>query len=325
MPARMSVERTKRAGDASGNVALVATAVLVTAIWGFNFVVMKVATDRVPPLLLAALRFLFVAIPAVLVVPRPAASAGWVAAYGLFLGVGDFGLLFTAIKLGAPTGLSSLVLQAQAFFTALLAVPLLKERLTLASAVGLAVGGAGLALVGVTDDQPGAWGGHFQLALGMLLGAALMWGVANVIARRIGSVGGLSLVVWSSLASPIPLLLLSWAFEGAGAITQTLSTLSWISVGSLAYLVALSTWVGYGMWNHMIARHGAARVAPFSMLAPVFGMTSGSVVLGEAFTLWHAAAAALVLCGLGLHAFGDRLIRRAPVTPAHSQSGGMEL
>ena len=310
--AGMPVERPTHDRDASGNAALVVTALGVTAIWGFNFVVMKVATDRVPPLLLAALRFLLVAIPAVWLVPRPAASAGWVAAYGLFLGVGEFGLLFTAIHLGAPAGLSSLVLQAQAFFTALLAVPVLKERLTWPSLAGLVVGGAGLALVGIHDDQPGAWGGHFQLALGMLMGAGLMWGVANVIARRMGRVGGLSLVVWSSLASPVPLLLLSWAFEGSAAITQALAALSWTSMGAIAYLVVLSTMVGYGAWNHLIAKHGAARVAPFSMLAPVFGMTSGSVCLGEAFTLWHAAAAALVLCGLALHAFGNRLLRPTP-------------
>jgi O-acetylserine/cysteine efflux transporter len=305
------VERIEPGDPVASNGALFATAAAVTAIWGVNFVVMKLATDHVPPLLLAALRFLFVAIPAVFFISRPRASARAVAAYGLCLGVGEFGLLFTAIKLGAPTGLSSLILQAQAFFTALLAVPFLKETLTWPSALGMLIGGSGLLLVGFQDDQPGAWGGHFQLALGMLLGAALMWGVANVIARRIGSVGGLSLVVWSSLAPPLPLLLLSWTFEGSAAMTQALGALSWSSVGMIAYLIAASTWFGYGAWNHLIARHGAARVAPFSMLVPIFGVTSGAVFLDERFTPGHAAAAALVFCGLALHAFGPMLKRRA--------------
>lgn len=286
------------------------TCIAVTAIWGFNFVVIKVGTDHVPPLLLAALRFFFVGIPAIAIVPRPAASALLVAAYGLFLGVGEFGLLFAAIKLGAPAGLSSLILQVQAFFTALLAVPLLNERLRWTSAGGLILGGLGLALIGWSDDRPGAWGGHFLLALSMLLGAGLMWAIANVLARRIGNVGGLSLVVWSSLASPVPLLLLSWSVEGAAAMSSALRALSWSAVGALAYLVVLSTWVGYGAWNHLIAKHGAARIAPFSMLVPIFGVSSGALCLGESFTAWHAAAAVLVLLGLSLHAFGPRLERR---------------
>src|SRR5258708_31715271 len=82
---------------------------------------MEVGTGGVAPPPVAALRFVLVAVPAVFFVKRPRASWRLVAAYGLFLGVGEFGLLFTAIKLGAPTGLSSLILQAPAFFTALLA------------------------------------------------------------------------------------------------------------------------------------------------------------------------------------------------------------
>ena len=314
--ARMRMERAleRRTSGSAGGGSLLALAVAVTAIWGFNFVVIKVGTDHVPPLLLAALRFFFVGVPAVAIVRRPAASAWSVAAYGLFLGVGEFGLLFTAIKLGAPTGLSSLILQAQAFFTALLAVPLLKERLTWPSAAGLLVGGSGLALIGWKDDQPGAWGGHFVLALSMLVAAGLMWAVANVLARRIGNVGGLSLVVWSSLASPAPLLLLSWLIEGPAAIEAAIGSLSWSAVAALAYLVALSTWFGYGAWNHLIAKHGASRVAPFSMLVPIFGVTSGALFLGEVLTAWHAAAAALVLLGLSLHAWGART--RASLTRA---------
>jgi O-acetylserine/cysteine efflux transporter len=148
----------------------------------------------------------------------------------------------------------------------------------------------------------------------MLIAAGLMWAVANVLARRIGSVGGLSLVVWSSLASPVPLLLLSWMIEGPAAIATALGSLSWPAVGALGYLVALSTWFGYGAWNHLIAKHGASRVAPFSMLVPIFGVTSGALFLGEVLTGWHAGAAALVLLGLSLHAWGAR--RLAVAAPA---------
>ena len=62
--------------------------------------------------------------------------------------------------------------------------------------------GAGLLLIGWHGNQPGAWGGHFGVALSMVVLAAAMWAVANVLARRLGSVGAVRLLVWSSLASP---------------------------------------------------------------------------------------------------------------------------
>ncbi|HVR61462.1 MAG TPA: EamA family transporter [Polyangia bacterium] len=301
-PASATV-RTAPAPPAPGTLDrwLLPTALALTVAWGFNFVVIKVGIDGVPPLLLAALRFVLVAVPAVFFVRRPAAPPAWVAAYGLFLGVGEFGLLFTAIKLGAPVGVSSLVLQSQAFFTALLAAWFLGEPFRRRSVVGMLIAGAGLALLGLGKNLSG-WGDHAAAAFIMLVLAALMWAVANVIARRLGDIGALSLIVWSSLAAPLPLFVLSLIFEGRAAIAQSLRTLSWLSVGALAYLVVLSTLIGYSVWNHLIVKHGAGRVAPFSMLVPIFGVSSGAIFLHERFTSQHVLAALLVLVGLAIHA-----------------------
>jgi O-acetylserine/cysteine efflux transporter len=292
--------------------ALPAWALLITAIWGFNFVVVKVGTAEVPPLLLAALRFLFVAFPAVFFVAPPRAHWGWVAGYGLFLGVGEFGLLFTAIKLGAPAGLSSLILQAQAFFTALLAALFFRERLDLRSWLGMLIAASGLALIGWQGSVPGAWGGHFAAALAMLLLAALMWGVANILAKRIGAVGPINMLAWSSLAVPLPLLALSFGLEGPDAMVRALTSLSPSSIGAIVYLVVLSTFVGYGAWNHLIVEYGAGRVAPYSMLVPFFGVSAGAIFLGERFTEVHALAAALVMVGLALHAWRPQPERPSP-------------
>ena len=86
-------------------------ALLVVAIWGFNFVVIKLGLEDVPPLLLTALRFVFAAAPAVFFLRRPACPWQWVVLFGFVLGVVKFGLLFVGMKLGMPAGLSSIVLQ----------------------------------------------------------------------------------------------------------------------------------------------------------------------------------------------------------------------
>lgn len=294
-----------------------AQALLIAAIWGFNFVVIKIGVAGVPPLLLASLRFLFCVFPAIFWIRKPAASWKSLAAYGLFLGVVEFGFLFTAIKLGAPAGLSSLILQAQAFFTALIARLVLKEQIKINSMVGILISGAGLVLIALTQPRTAA---AAQVGLGltmplfmMLMAAALGWAVANVIARTMPSSSGLSVMVWSSLFSPLPLLLLSYLIEGPASMVSAFSNLTWISIGALVYLVLMSTLIGYGLWNKLIMQYGAGRIAPFSLLVPVFGVVSAAIFLGEQFTILDSVAALLIMTGLALHAFGGKLLTHVSV------------
>ncbi len=281
-----------------------AAAVLISALWGFNFVVIKVGVSGMPPLMLAALRFLFCALPAVFFVKRPAASLPALASYGLLLGVGEFGFLFTAIKLGAPTGLSSILLQSQAFFTAILAAALLKERLHRHNVAGMIVAALGLATFAISS---GGGGGMSLPLLLMVLAAGLGWAGANIAARRMPGTGALALMVWSSLFSPLPLACLSLLVEGPRATVTAFAQLLPLTVAALAYLVVFSTLLGYGLWNHLIMRHGAGRIAPFSLMVPVFALASASLVLGERIEASQAAGACLVLAGVMINVFGGRI------------------
>jgi len=274
----------------------------IALIWGVNFVVIKVGVSGMPPLMLAALRFAFCAFPAAFFVKRPDAGWGRLAAYGLALGIGEFGLLFTAIKLGAPTGLASILLQSQAFFTAILAAAFLGEKMRARSLVGMALAAGGLVLFALK----GQVSGMSLPLLAMVLGAAALWALANVVARTMRKASGLSLMVWSSLFSPIPLALLSLLFEGPAAIGAAFSNLGWITVAALAYLVLLSTLYGYGRWNALIIRYGASRIAPFSLMVPAVSVSAAALVFGERFGAADGAGAALVFAGLLVHALPRR-------------------
>lgn len=275
-------------------------ALLVSVIWGLNFIAIKVGVSGVPPLLLAAIRFVLSAFPAMLFVKRPKVPMAYLAAYGLLLGVGEFGLLFTAIKLGAPAGLSSIMLQSQAFFTALLAVAFLKEHIHAHNVVGMVLAALGLAIVAVSGNT-----GALSVSLtAMLLLASFFWAAANIVAKIMPKTDGLALMVWSSIFSPLPLIGLSLVLEGPAAIGSSLAHLGFASIGAIAYLVILSTLFGYGVWNQLIMRYGASRIAPFSLLVPIFGVSAGALVLQEHFALSDGIASALVLLGLLVHVFG---------------------
>ncbi|MEV4631381.1 EamA family transporter [Micromonospora sp. NPDC049523] len=288
-------------------------ALLVAAIWGVNFVVIDIGLRDLPPLVLTALRFLVAAVPLVLLVPRPTARLRYVVGYGLVLGVLKFGVLFTAMDAGMPAGLASLVLQAQALVSVLLAAALLRERPTGWQVAGVLVGSVGIGMLAV-----GGGGRATLVGFALTLAAAVSWAVANVVVRASGETRPLSLLVWSSLVPPIPLLGLAGVVDGPGRVLDAVTGLSWSAVLAVLYVAYVSTLVGFGLWNRLIAEYSVARVAPFSLLVPVFGLAASWVFLGERVGVTEAVAAGVILTGLAL------VLRRA-AGPAVDPNAGVAV
>ena len=280
-------------------------AVSVAVVWGLTFIAIKVGVSQTSPLMLSALRFVFAAFPAVLFIGPPKAPPWKVSLYGLLLGVGQFGLLFTAIHAGFPVGLASLVIQAQAFFTVALAWLFLSEYPRRTQILGALVAFAGIAVIGSTR-LAGAGLGPFVL----VVLASFFWGSANVLAKTAGKVDMLAFTVWSSLAPPLPLFALSLAVDG----TAPLAALAHPSVGLIASVLVVAyagTVFGFGLWARLLAHYSAATVAPFALLTPVVGMVAGVVVFGEPLNAVELVGGVLVMAGLALNVFGDRTLRRA--------------
>ena len=282
----------------------------VVTIWGFAFVPMRWALDTVPPFALAALRFLCAAVPAVFFVRRPDMSVSALVAYGFAIGVFQFGLLFLGLRLGMPAGLSSLVIQAQAFFTILLAAWWLHDRLTLHSIVGAVIAGIGIAVLGAHKLLAGA--GATAIGFGLVIAAAFSWAVANIIAKVAGrdrdgndrGVDMFALVVWSSLAAPLPLFLASYFFEGGPVAVVAVRDMTWMPWACVLFMSYFATLFGLASWNALLHRYPTAVIAPFALLIPVSGLVSGWLFLGESLAPMQAAGVALVLAGLAWNVFG---------------------
>ena len=91
-------------------------ALLAVLLLGLAFPVIKIGLTEVPPFMLTGLRFTFSALPAVFFIRKPAVSWASLLAYGLLIGVVLFGVMFTAINLGLPSGLASLARPATCLF-----------------------------------------------------------------------------------------------------------------------------------------------------------------------------------------------------------------
>ncbi|MFI7360297.1 EamA family transporter [Streptomyces avidinii] len=272
-----------------------ALAVLVAAVWGFNFVVIEIGLDHFPPLLLSALRFLVAALPAVFFVGRPKVAWKWIVGVGIALGIAKFGLLFTGMDAGMPAGLSSLVLQIQAVFTAVLAAVVLRERPGRVRVLGMAVALAGIAVAAVDGGTSGP-----VLGFTLVVAAAACWGVSNVLTRMAAPPDALNFMVWVCTVPVLPLLALSLLLEGPERDLAALRALDWSGVAVIGYVAWVSTVFGFVAWSHLLRRYPASSVAPFSLLVPVFGMSSAALVLGESVSGLRWLAAVLLVGGVAL-------------------------
>jgi O-acetylserine/cysteine efflux transporter len=285
-------------------------AVVIAAVWGFNFVIIKVGVSEVPPFLLTGLRFLLCAVPAVFFLERPKVSWAYICGFGLMLSIGQFVFLFLAVYLGMSASLASLVLQLQVFFTMFFAVFALKEvpKLVQILGAGLAFGGIGLIAVE-------RWSGPDAIPLILCVIAAAGWGASNIIVKLADPGTAINFVVWASLTAPLPLFAMSWGFDDHAKVAAVFTQPTIIGTIAILYLAYLSTLFGYSAFNYLLKRYPAGTVAPFTLLVPLFGIASGIIVLGEAFDRFEIAGAVMVISGLMIANFGMSIFRLKRAEP----------
>ena len=190
------------------------------------------------------------------------------------------------------------MIQTQVFFTIGLAMVADGERVRPFQWLALGMAAAGIALIAAHT------GGDTTLpGLAMVLVAAMSWACGNQVARSMGRVQMLGVVVWSSLFALPPLLALSLVFEGPARMAQGLAAADAAVWAAVVWQALGNTLFGYAAWGWLLSRHPAATVAPMALLVPVFGMAASALILSEALPLWKLGAAALVLAGLALNLF----------------------
>lgn len=304
----MELLRIHRPGTLALKLNHIALALVVVLIWGVNFAIIKLGLRQVSPLSLGVARFVLAAFPLIFFVKRPQVPFKLIGLYSLLIFAMQFGFLFTGMKLGVSAGLSSLILQLQVFFTIGLSVLMLGERPT-----GWQIAGALLAFGGIVVVGQNVGGDVTLIGLVLLIAAAASWGGGNIVSKKISQQAPgssmLGLVVWGSLFAIPPLTIVALIIDPNGFVAS-FNGLDWVSIGSIAYIVYLSTLFGFAAWSDLLSRYPASTVAPFTLLVPVFGFLGSWALLNEPMQSWKLIASALVIAGLCLNLFGPRIMGR---------------
>lgn len=144
--------------------------------------------------------------------------------------------------------------------------------------------------------------------------------MSNVLTRKASPPDALNFMVWVSTVPVLPLLGLSLLTEGPTRDLDALRALDWQGAGVVVYVAWITTVFGFGAWGWLLHRHPASTVAPFSLLVPVFGMSSAALFLHESVGPLRWAAAALLVGGVALTSRTPRKVQSADV-PAPERAG----
>ena len=230
-------------------------ALLVVVVWGLNFVVIKLGLHNMPPLMLAGLRFMLVAFPALLFVARPAIPLRLLLGYGLTISFGQFAFLFCAIGRVCRPGWPPLCCRRKPSSPSSLAPSSLANVCRASSWRGSP---GDLWRAGAGGGQPwrgacAAGGLYADPRGGAQLGLRQYFQQENHVPASRPPI--MSLVVWSALIPVLPFMLASLLIDGPQTMLASLQHIDLLTILSLLYLAFIATIVGYGIWGSLLGRY----------------------------------------------------------------------
>jgi drug/metabolite transporter (DMT)-like permease len=270
-------------------------------IWGSTYVVTKSGVEHVPPMLFALLRY---CVASLLLVPLALARGGvrrlpQPVPWGTLalMGLTGVALYYTAFNLALTYTTASqgaLIQSSIPAVTALLAVVWLGERPPARRIAGITLAVAGVLLVVAGGEPHGTAGRGAVVGDLLLFGTVLTWSVYTMLAKRLADADFVAVMAAVSVAGTL-MLIPAALVEAAAAPAPRIAQDGWVRIW---YLGAFSSAVSYLLYNRALRDLDASQVGAFSNLAPVVGVVSGAVFLGETIAPLALAGGAVALLGV---------------------------
>lgn len=268
-------------------------------LWSSAFAAGKIAMQVSPPMLFLGVRFLLagllmIGFAVIIGSYRPVGAKGWfrLSVLGILNQAGYQGLAWIAMG-SVSSALTAIIISMNPIVIALLAVPMLGERLSLRRVLGLALGIVGVVIVlssriTVSGED---LGGTLILAVSlaaMSLGTVLfkIWKIDVPLSVNIGG---------QFISAGVLML-------GVGLVTEDLDQIVWGThlALAMAYIVLVVSICGVGLWFYLLSHGSASDASALHFLMPPFGLMFGWVLLSEPVVMGDMIGIAPIAIGIWL-------------------------
>ncbi|AJC48240.1 EamA family transporter [Allofrancisella guangzhouensis] len=277
--------------------------ILVTIMWGCNFSVIELGLQSLDPFILTFLRFLLCCFPFIFFMEKPKnVSLLSIALYGILFGAGLWWVVNFAMYKGLTPGLSSVFLQFSAFFTIIISVIFIKEKINFVHFIGMLLSCLGLSIIIIFSSEESTSVGIFLVLL-----AALSWAFCNLIVKITKPQNMVAFIVWSSLFSFPTIFIMTLCVKGISPFLQIFTNLNISATFSVVFQAYITTILGYWIWNNLMKKYPAATIAPLSLIVPISGMLCSYIFFGEKLTYIELIAISIIILGIAIFINSNKL------------------
>ncbi|GAB5459013.1 MAG: DMT family transporter [Henriciella sp.] len=286
----------------------------VCIVLGLNLVVTRwvVADAGVPPILFAGLRFLGVAIVLFWCLRPLPKNLGMLFLIAMGMGAVNFALMFTGLVYAEASAVA-VVAQLGVPMMTIMGVIFLGEKIGWRRGAGILLAFAGSFMIAF---NPATF--SFSLGLILVVLAVLASSSAGILMKKMPPIGALQMQAWIALFSFLPLLLVSGLFEGDQNGLDTVLSGGWMVWSALAFAILLVSVFAQAGFYYLLKTYEVSLINPLMIMAPIWSVILGVLILDETLTLQLLIGAAISLGGVFVI-----LIRPGTPPPDASLSGNM--
>ncbi len=262
-------------------------------VWGFHFVVIKVAVDAVPPMFYAAIRMTLVAIVmARFLCWRPGYMIRVLSA-GVFMGGVNYAFMFSGIALGTASA-GAIAIELYVPFATILSVLFLQDHVGWRRGLGIA-----LAFVGVAVIALGKGEASIGVGVGLVAIAAFSESIGAILIKKSMAFKPFELLAWFSVIGTVVLWSATMVFEN-GQVEAFQAADKWLLTGAILFSAFGGSIFGHSAYYWLLQRLPVSQVAPSALLTTVIAVFFSVLLLGDPLSTRLFIGGAMTLVGVGI-------------------------
>ncbi len=269
----------------------------MSLVWGFHFIVIKVAVGELQPMFYAAIRMTLVAAIMAPFLRWRAGEMRLIFVAGLCLGAFNYAFMFSGLKYATASS-AAIAMELHVPFATILSVIFLKDRIGIKRIIGITFAFFGVAIIALGKNDSGGEAANIPLGIALIACGAFVEAIGAVLVKKANGFKPHELLAWFSLIGAGGLWVLTLSLDSGHGAAIAASNKSLI-VGAILYSAIGGSIFGHTAYYWLLQRLPVSVVSPSVLLTTLIAVFFGVVLLGDPFGPRMIAGALMVLAGVG--------------------------